>query len=578
MRPLRIADRRDPSAYRIAAMPCQGANIPAMEATSHRRRLLAAGEPWSAGACSRLCLPLRGAVAAEKGHLQKELKHKAAAPLLHSNALRDATTQLVEQSRPRRLVAQPRRPCRYRGRSSLLVGTALLGLCVTWSVAQPQNSQPDLDRAFQSATAHYEAKEYAQAEKELRPLVARLPASFEVNELMGLVYAAQGLDEKANAYLKTATHVKPNDAAARTNLAVNLVHLGKETLAEAEFKKALELEPQSFDANHNLGEFYVHSGKLATSVPYLTKAQSLDPTSDTNGYDLAVALLETGELDRARRLLGEMIQRQDTAELRNLLAETEEKAGDFMAAVTEYERAAHMEPSEKNIFDWGSELLLHQTLEPAVAVFRNGVERYPQSVRMQIGLGIALYSRQQYDEAVKALARATDLAPLEPFPYEFLARVYNVSAAQADEVVKRLQRFVQLQPENARANYYYALALWKGKRDQQQSANLDDVESLLKKATALDPRFADAHLQLGIVYTERHQYAEAIDQYRDAIRLQPNLGDAHYRLGQALVRMGDKAQAQEEFEVYDRLHKQHVAEGEKERAEIKQFIYNAKAP
>jgi tetratricopeptide (TPR) repeat protein len=476
---------------------------------------------------------------------------------------------------PSLAVAQPRRPCRNRGRGSWL---ALLGLCVAWSVAQAQKSQPDLDRAFQSATAHYEAKEYAEAEKELEPLLARLPNSFEVNELMGLVYAAQGLDEEANRYLKTATRLKPNDAAARTNLAVNLVHLGKDSLAEVEFRKAAELEPQSFDASHNLGEFYVRSGKLAAAVPYLKKAQSLDSSSYANGYDLALALVETREYDAARRLLRDLIQRQDTAELRNLLAETEEKAGDFMAAVTEYERAAHMEPSEKNIFDWGSELLLHQTLEPAVAVFRSGAERYPQSVRMQIGLGIALYSQRQYDDAVKVLARATDLAPLDPFPYVFLGRVYNVSTAQADEVVKRLQRFVELQPANAQAHYYYALALWKGKRDQEQSANLDEVESHLEKATALDSSFADAHLQLGILYAGQRKYAEAMDQYRDAIRLQPNLADAHYRLGQALVRAGDKAQAQAEFEVYDRLHKQEVAENEKERAEIKQFIYNAKGP
>ena len=118
----------------------------------------------------------------------------------------------------------PLRPGGYGGRS--LVGTALLGLCIACPGAQAQKSQPDLDRAFQSANAHYEAKEYAEAEKELEPLLARFPSSFEVNELMGMVYAAQGQDAKANPYLKTATRLKPNDAAARTNLAVNLVHLG----------------------------------------------------------------------------------------------------------------------------------------------------------------------------------------------------------------------------------------------------------------------------------------------------------------------------------------------------------------
>jgi len=34
--------------------------------------------------------------------------------------------------------------------------------------------------------------------------------------------------------------------------------------------------------------------------------------------------------------------------------------------VAQFEQAAHMDPSENNIFDWGVELLLHQTFEPAL--------------------------------------------------------------------------------------------------------------------------------------------------------------------------------------------------------------------
>ncbi len=471
---------------------------------------------------------------------------------------------------------------RQRRSPRLLLMLTALALPVSYLCAvqkEKQGSVPrnaELDRALQSAIAHYEAREFAQAQRDLEPLVARQPASFEVNELMGVVCAAQGQYEKATPYLRNAARLKPNDPVARTNLAVNLAKQGKGSLAEAEFKKAVELAPQSADANRNLGEFYLHSGKLAAAVPYLKRAVGLNPSSYDNGYDLALALVETGDYEGAQRQLRDMIRRQDTGELRNLLAEADEKAGDFMAAVTEYERAAHMEPSEKNIFDWGTELLVHQTIEPAVTVFQNGAERFPQSVRMQIGLGIALYSARQYAEAVKTLARATDLVPADPRPYLFLGRAYNVSAAEADEVVKRLRRFTELQPTNAQAHYYYALALWKGKREQQHSADLGEVESELKKATELAPSFAEAHLQLGILYSEQRKYPEAIAQYRQATRLQPDLADAHYRLGQVLVRAGDKDQAQTEFEVYDRLHKQQVAQSEKERAEIKQFLYSAK--
>src|SRR5205085_7905220 len=102
----------------------------------------------------------------------------------------------------------------------------------------------------------YEAKDYARAQKQLESLAARLPGDFDVNELMGLVYAGQGQDEKAKHFLENAVRLKPDSAAARTNLAVNLARLGEKAQAEAEFKKAAEIEPAGFDANHNLGEFY----------------------------------------------------------------------------------------------------------------------------------------------------------------------------------------------------------------------------------------------------------------------------------------------------------------------------------
>jgi hypothetical protein len=62
-----------------------------------------------------------------------------------------------------------------------------------------------------------------------------------------------------------------------------------------------------------------------------------------------------------------------------------------------------------------------------------------------------------------------------------------------------------------------------------------------------------------------------------ALQLNPNLPDAHYRLGQDYVHIGQKDQAQKEFEVYQRLRAKHLAEVDKEKAEVQQFVYAAKA-
>src|SRR6202035_4652631 len=175
----------------------------------------------------------------------------------------------------------------------------------------------------------------------------------------------------------------------------------------------------------------------------------------------------------------ELLKQKDSAELHNLLGEVEEKDGKFVLAANEYELAAHLDPSEGNLFDWGSELLLHRTLDPAITVFKNAVERYPNSPRLAIGLGIALYSRGNYDDAVKSLLRAADLSPSDPRCYFFLSKAYDSSPSQADDVIQRFARFSQLQPDNAQAFYYYAMSVWKGKRAQDPSLDRHRIESLL---------------------------------------------------------------------------------------------------
>jgi tetratricopeptide (TPR) repeat protein len=433
-----------------------------------------------------------------------------------------------------------------------------------------------LDRQFQSAVSQYDAGRFAEAAVQLEALLPYAPRTFEVHELLGLVYAAQSQDAKAVEQLQIAVRLKPDSAAARTNLAASLFHSGKSELAEGQFRKALELEPRDYDANHNLGELYIQSRRIADAVPLLEKAQEIRPSYD-NGYDLALAYFQTGKLGQARQLVLNLERMKSTGELHNLLAQIDEKSGEFVPAVNEYEVAAHMDPSEGNLFDWGSELLLHRTYEPAIDVFREAVKRYPNSPRLFIGLGMALYSRGTYDEAVKALLTAADLNPADPRCYFFLSKAYDSSPNQAQDVIQRFRRFSELQPGNALALYYYAMSLWKGKRAEDPGSDLREVESLLQKSVALDPKLAEPHVQLGNLYAEQHEYAKSIPEYTKALEVNPNLPDAHYRLGQDYVHVGQKDRAQAEFDLYQKQRAQHMAEVDKERAEVQQFVYAAKA-
>jgi tetratricopeptide (TPR) repeat protein len=445
-------------------------------------------------------------------------------------------------------------------------------LCLFGEAPQKRN----LDQQYQAAVADYEAGRYAEAADQLERLLPYVPKSFELHELLGMVYGALSQNDKAIDHLKAAVQLKPDSGEARTNLGASLLRAGKTEPAGEQLRKALALEPNSYDANHNLGEYYVQTGKIADAQPLLERAQKINPSSYDNGYDLAMSNLLLGRLDEARSTVQQLIQLKDTGELHNLLGQIDEKDGKFVEAANDYETAAHLDPSEENMFAWGSEMLLHRTYEPAIAIFQNAAQRYPRSPRIQIGLGLALYSRGKYDDAVKALIAAADLEPTDARCYLFLSKAYNSSPLQADEVVQRFRRYAELQPNNALAQYYYAISLWKGKRAGDANVELSTVESLLRKAISLDDSLAEAHVQLGNLYADQHRYNDSIPQYERALELNPNLSDAHYRLGTDFVHVGKKENAEKEFAVYQKLRAEHLAEVQKERDEVQQFVYSEK--
>ena len=77
---------------------------------------------------------------------------------------------------------------------------------------------------------------------------------------------------------------------------------------------------------------------------------------------------------------------------------------------------------------------------------------------------------------------------------------------------------------------------------------------------SLDPRNADAFLQLGILYANQHKYNDAITQYEQAFKLNRDNAAIHYRLGQALIHTGAAERARQEFAEFERLHAREVEE------------------
>jgi tetratricopeptide (TPR) repeat protein len=370
--------------------------------------------------------------------------------------------------------------------------------------------------------------------------------------------------------------LRTSEALARETLTLKPQGLGsggaRANESESNLRAALAASPGSFAANHQLGEFYLQAGHYRESVPLLQAAYQIDPANRGNEYDLARADEETGDFSQSRVHVEKLLAHQDDAALHRLLGELDEKMGDPLAAVHEDEQAVRLDPSEQNYFAWGSELLLHRAVWQAAEVFKNGTKAYPKSARMLAALGTALFAGALYDQAANSLCQASDLNPADTEPYIFMGKIEMAAPKPLPCIEPRLARFVQQQPGNSLANYFYAMAIWKRQQQPIKQEPLQQVETLLTKAVAIDPKCGDAYLQLGILSSSQHNFEKAIGYYTKAIEVDPQLGEAHYRLGVAYDRMGSPEKAKQEFQLHDEIEKLQAAAVERQRREVKQFL------
>jgi tetratricopeptide (TPR) repeat protein len=331
---------------------------------------------------------------------------------------------------------------------------------------------------------------------------------------------------------------------------------------EKALRQTLLREPNDTEANRALGKLLIREGKAKEAVVYLEQGARATPGD---------------------------------AKVHRLLAEAEEKSGDSLSSVREYQRAAELDASEENLFAWGTELLAHRALEPATEVLSKGNRLFPRSERMKVALGVTWYERGSFDDAAQWMERASDLEPENALPYLFLGRMESLAKTRLAGVEERLERFARQRPKDAQANYYYAVSLWKGVEESGGTAGDSEVtrrvEDLLKKAVTFDSSFAPGFLQLGNFYRERGDEARAVEEYRKAIKagmvqtegvatLETNqaIAEAHYRLAQAYSRSGDKAKAMEELKLQAKAKEIIEASEERQRKQVQEFVIGLKQP
>lgn len=462
--------------------------------------------------------------------------------------------------------------------------TALVGLGTTLSATQKYgeaaaylekawSSRPgDFQAGYELGRALLELKRPVAAQRVLTKLSPPQDSAVAAKFYALLAGVADQLGDRlgASRYYRRAYELSPQ--SFEIYLALVRTALGTRDKQEAQLPPPPA--PLSAEQHFSLGILFASSGDYSAAISHFQQTLQLQPTSYSASYNLALAYKQAGSSQAAIELLERALERQPTAELYSLLASVEEEAGRYVEASRHYQQAVDLDPdNEQYYFDLGAEYLVHLTFGPATEVFRMGTKKFPKSPRQYVGMGLAQFALRQYMDAADAFISALEINPTSPDAFvAWNALPTFVLVAEWKKIQPRLKGLAERFPENARALFCYAAALFRHSVVSEGGHDFDLAQSLLEKAVWLDPKLTAAHLELATLYSQRKQSDQAVVSFLEAIRLDPNSETAHYRLAQTYRNLNQLEQAERELDLYGKLARNHRDQMAQTRSAIRQFV------
>lgn len=122
----------------------------------------------------------------------------------------------------------------------------------------------------------------------------------------------------------------------------------------------------------------------------------------------------------------------------------------------------------------------------------------------------------------------------------------DMDKSDFEAAIVPLQKVLAEKPDFAYAHFQLAYAYTALKR-------MEAARGEYERAISLDPKMAEAYLNLGLLFLDKQQYAAAVVPLRKTVELLPAQSRPRSLLGVALDRSGDEAGAAESFEAALRL-------------------------
>ncbi len=192
------------------------------------------------------------------------------------------------------------------------------------------------------------------------------------------------------------------------------------------------------------------------------------------------------------------------------------------------------------LLEQGQQARRRGAFEEALRLYRQALERAQDYAPTHVALAELYYTMGELDKSIAELEQAAALVPENAFIFSQLGQLY-LQKEDYEKAVHALQRASELDPAAAEVRFLLGLA-----RYRRSFLDAEAAVQALEDAVKLRPEQAEIHYQLALAYMRRDSEGDeerAIAALERALALDPDQVEAYYHLGHLYLSNGQLEQA-----------------------------------
>jgi tetratricopeptide (TPR) repeat protein len=234
-------------------------------------------------------------------------------------------------------------------------------------------------------------------------LLVDLASRLRRRDTSGLIPAGLALAAAAWLVNLDPAHLKARHTFAESYLRLGIVDAarGRTDAAEAAYRSAIDADPSFAEAHNNLGVLLMQSNRSREALEEFERAYAIDPEYPRTLNNLAAWYEHEGDLGRARGYIDRALAKKgDEVEIRYNAGIILGRQGDFAGSAAHFRRLIEIEPTHLAArVGLGKSLFMAERFPEAAAAFDRVLEAEPRHVEALYFLGL---SRARLDDLAGA--------------------------------------------------------------------------------------------------------------------------------------------------------------------------------